>query len=141
MLNPFTYNFFNAALDHFIAPEYTNNVHIIQSVYSGFQVLAGIFILWQVIHLEERSFRNNFKLDNKDPVNQFNPKFKLTTQEMALNDKLYIDIEKIPSQAAEGGKSQIDVFNLTKKYDIKGARAKNNKKQKEEKVREVSFNL
>lgn len=29
MINPFTYNFFNAVLDHFICEEYTNQVHIV----------------------------------------------------------------------------------------------------------------
>ena len=60
MINPFTYNFFNPVLDHFICERLSPEAHTIQWIYSIAQMLLGTGIYFLVVHLEEKSFRRNF---------------------------------------------------------------------------------
>ena len=44
MINPFSFNFFGAVLDHFICQDYAKEVHIAQFIYCGVQIALGVLI-------------------------------------------------------------------------------------------------
>jgi uncharacterized membrane protein YeaQ/YmgE (transglycosylase-associated protein family) len=67
MLNPFTFNFFGGTLDHFICAEYSSRVHTLQLIYSLAQCTLGACIVVWVINLEERSFQQNFQIEEQKP--------------------------------------------------------------------------
>jgi hypothetical protein len=64
MVNPFTYNFFNPALEYFICPEYKTLVSVSQWAFSVGHILFGLSMFYLVIKLEERSFRKIFEPDS-----------------------------------------------------------------------------
>ena len=63
LINPFTYNFFNPVLDHFICKNLSSDAHIVQLVYSFVHLIFGAGIFYLVIYLEQRSFLNLFMLE------------------------------------------------------------------------------
>ena len=63
LINPFTYNFFNPVLDHFLCRDLSRDGHIVQLVYSFVHLAFAALIFLAVIKLEQRSFLKLLDLD------------------------------------------------------------------------------
>ena len=63
LINPFTYNFFNPVLDHFLCRDLSRDGHIVQLVYSFVHLAFAGLIFLAVIKLEQRSFLKLLDLD------------------------------------------------------------------------------
>jgi ABC-type multidrug transport system fused ATPase/permease subunit len=138
MVNPFTYNFFNPALEYFICPEYKTLMIVSQWAFSIGHIIFGLSMFYLVIRLEERSFRKIFEVDPKTKeseedeikVETVDPE-KLLTSEPSFSE----DAETASKSGDHIGSTQVKVDHLSKTYKT------GRKSLGEEKVRNVNFTI
>jgi hypothetical protein len=140
ILNPFTYNFFNPVLDHFLCSRLSEGAHIIQFIYSFIQLVFGVIIFFAVIKLENRSFLNIFEVDTLQ-------------SDKKKNRKTYSGVFKkkneglLNSQSDKHSNPKYDINNIvvdavTKTYETNDySNAKQTLLKSEQKVRGVSFTV
>ena len=87
LLNPFTYNFFNPVLDHFLCRDLSRDGHIVQPVYSCVHLTFACLIFFAVIRLEQSAFLKLFELDTATTRygKQLSRTLSTPTQEVLLN--------------------------------------------------------
>ena len=87
LINPFTYNFFNPVLDHFLCRDLSRDGHIVQLVYSFAHLTFASLIFFAVIRLEQSSFLKLFELDTASTKHgkQLSRTLSAPTQEVLLN--------------------------------------------------------
>jgi hypothetical protein len=87
LINPFTYNFFNPVLDHFLCRDLSRDAHIVQLVYSFAHLTFAGLIFFAVINLEQSSFLKLLELDTVSSKHgkQLSRTLSTSPQEVLLN--------------------------------------------------------